>query len=231
MSQTVMIRTAPPLPWERIGAVLLDMDGTLLDLHFDDTFFRETVPRTYARERGMGLDAAREAVHRAYRSVEGTLAWYDLDHWTRVLDMDIPLLKEEVAHLIRTHPRTMDVLRALREMGRPVHLVTNAHADSLALKLRRTPIGPFLTSVTSSHDLGRAKEEAAFWPLLRSQLGFRPETTLLADDSEPVLAAAQAFGIAHLRHIAAPSSGSPPRPSDRFVSVMDLGELLPAPMA
>ncbi len=219
--------TAPPLPWERIDTVLLDMDGTLLDLHFDNVFFCETVPQAYARQRGIDFDSARQAILAAYRAAEGTLAWYDLDHWSRELGMDIPLLKAEVAHLIRIHPRTPEFLQALQTLKKPAHLVTNAHAGSLSLKMARTPIGVFLASVISSHDIGHAKECAPFWPLLRDRLGFDPTTTLLVDDSEPVLLAAQNYGIAHLRHIAAPSSGLPPDHSKRFPSVLDLGELLP----
>ncbi|MBF0293737.1 MAG: GMP/IMP nucleotidase [Magnetococcales bacterium] len=220
----------PRLPWHGIHTVLLDMDGTLLDLHFDNYFFQETVPRAYAEKNGLDLATARIQVFDAYQDNRGTLAWYDLDHWSRQLGLEIAILKEEVAHLIRVHPHVLPFLAALRASGRPAHLVTNAHAISLNMKLARTPIGDYLTSIITSHEVGKAKEEAAFWPLLMERLGFDPATTLLVDDSEPVLAAAQAFGIAHLRHIANPSSGLPPRPSARFLSVVDFRELaLPDP--
>ncbi|MBF0127048.1 MAG: GMP/IMP nucleotidase [Magnetococcales bacterium] len=215
----------PPLPWSGIRAVLLDMDGTLLDLHFDNVFFQETVPWAYARKNGLDFASARARVFAAYEENRGTLAWYDLDHWSRQLELDIPILKEEVAHLIRVHPHVLPFLTALRASGRPIHLVTNAHALSLRMKLARTPIGAFLTSVSTSHALGKAKEQVEFWPLLRRRLGFDPSTTLLVDDSEPVLAAARAFGIGHLRHVANPSSGMPPKRSDHFLSVLDFREL------
>lgn len=220
-------KTPAPLPWSRIQTILLDMDGTLLDLHFDDTFFRETVPHAVARQRGLGLEEAKRWVHATYQRVAGTLAWYDLDHWSRTLGMDIPLLKEEVAHLIQVHPQTMGFLQALREMNKSAHLVTNAHALSLALKLRRTPIGPHMASLTSSHELGHPKESSEFWPLLQKKMGFDKASTLLVDDSEPVLLAAKAFGIGHLRHISAPSSTQPPNPSQHFEAVLDLCALLP----
>ncbi|MGD8938682.1 MAG: haloacid dehalogenase, partial [Gammaproteobacteria bacterium] len=35
------------IDWTQIDTVLLDMDGTLLDLHFDNHFWREHVPLRY----------------------------------------------------------------------------------------------------------------------------------------------------------------------------------------
>ena len=215
------------LPWHAIHTVLLDMDGTLLDLHFDTIFFRETVPQVFAQQRGMDLREAHAFIHKTYQSVAGTLAWYDLDYWSRVLDMDLKQLKDQSAHHIRVHPQTMDFLHTLRTMGKCMHLVTNAHCYSLTLKLRHTPIGSYFTSVTSSHELGHPKESAEFWPLLQARMGFDKEETLLVDDSEPVLQAARHFGLGHLSHISAPSSALPPCPSDHFNSVLHVGALLP----
>ena len=38
------------------------MDGTLLDLNFDNVFWREIVPRRYASLRGMSVRAAQQAL-------------------------------------------------------------------------------------------------------------------------------------------------------------------------
>mgnify|MGYP000399803101 CR=1 FL=1 len=49
------------LDWTTIDTVLLDMDGTLLDLHFDNHFWLDYVPRRYAEARGIPeADAKRE---------------------------------------------------------------------------------------------------------------------------------------------------------------------------
>ncbi|MBF0610636.1 MAG: GMP/IMP nucleotidase [Magnetococcales bacterium] len=217
----------PSLPWQEIHHVLLDMDGTLLDRHFDDTFFLETVPHFYAQRHAISLEEARHRTMEAYMQNQGTLEWYDLDYWSRKLELDIPLLKEHVAHLIQVRPTVLPFLQALREGPWRVHLVTNAHAQSLALKMSRTPIGNYFDSITSSHELGRAKEDPLFWPLLQDHINFDPPHTLLVDDSEPVLTAAAAFGLGYLVHMAAPSSSLPPVYSQHFPSTSDFSCLMP----
>ncbi|MBF0143233.1 MAG: HAD-IA family hydrolase [Magnetococcales bacterium] len=215
-------------PWGEIDTLLLDMDGTLLDLHFDNVFFRDLVPRVCGERWGMAPELARERVLGIYGEVAGTLAWYDLNHLSRALGLELMPLKEELLHLMRMHPGVPEFLDRVRRSGRACHLVTNAHPLSLDLKLARMPIREFFTSVVTSHDLGHPKESLPFWPRLREQLGFSPERTLLIDDSEPVLLAAHRFGLGHLLHIASPSSRDPVRPSWRFPTVAGVHSLLPA---
>ena len=40
--------------WKNIDTVLLDMDGTLLDLHFDNHFWQTFVPLRYAQQHAGG---------------------------------------------------------------------------------------------------------------------------------------------------------------------------------
>ncbi|MBF0623438.1 MAG: GMP/IMP nucleotidase [Magnetococcales bacterium] len=219
----------PLLEWPGIRTVLLDMDGTLLDRHFDDHFFLHTVPEAYAKVHGLSQHHARQEVLAAYHRVEGTLAWYDLDHWSRTLALDIPALKREVAHLISPRPHALEFMDLVKRSGRRACLVTNAHPRSLALKLERTPIGRHLDAILTSHQVGHAKEDRRFWEAARRLLGFDPGDSLLADDSEPILVTAAAWGIGHLLHIAHPSSALPPVFSQRFVSVADFRPVLPIP--
>lgn len=219
--------TAPD--WAQIDTVLLDMDGTLLDLNFDNHFWRVHVPRRYAEIHALSEAEAQARLAAHYARHAGTLAWYCLDFWGRELQLDIVALKEEVAHLIALRPDTLGFLQALRASGRRVALVTNAHPASVALKMRVTQIAPWFDATISSHALGLPKEHPEFWSRLAAVEPFDPARTLFADDSQPVLESARAHGIAHVVAITNPDSRQPAQPRPGFFGICDYAELLPIP--
>jgi 5'-nucleotidase len=215
------------IDWDRIDTVLLDMDGTLLDRHFDDHFWLEHVPKRYAEKHGMSQQAAKEQLYRLFRSQENTLNWTDLDYWSAQLGLDIPVLKEELNHLIAVHPFVVEFLLFLRQHGKGIHLVTNAHGKTLDLKLRSTKIGSYFDGIFSAHDLGLPKEDPNFWGKLQKRLPFEPARTMLGEDSETNLETAELFGIKYLIHVGRFSSQSPPAISERFSSIDFFSQLVP----
>jgi HAD superfamily hydrolase (TIGR01509 family) len=215
------------IDWTEIDVVLLDMDGTLLDLHFDNHFWLEHVPKRYAEACRVPLDQAREQLLSRYKSVEGTLEWYCIDHWSRELGLDIALLKEEVDHLIAVHPHVIDFLVALRNRGKRIVLVTNAHQKSLALKLERTQLGGRFDQVVCAHDLGLPKEHGQFWERLQQVAPFDSERTLFVDDSLSVLASARRYGIRWLLAVLRPDTHGPLRRVEEYSSIRDFSEILP----
>lgn len=216
------------IDWTRIDTILLDMDGTLLDLGFDNFFWREHVPRRYGLARGLEIEEARRLLERLYREREGSLQWYCLDFWTRELDLDLLQLKREVSERVRYIPRVPEFLESVRALDKKLVLVTNAHRDSLLVKIEQTALHRHFDAVYSSHDFGFPKEDERFWLQLARKEPFDPARSLLADDSLPVLRAARDFGIAHLIAIRRPDLGAPRREIDEFPAVDGLGEVSPA---
>jgi len=212
--------------WSMIETVLLDMDGTLLDKHFDDYFWEQYVPEIYAEKHGLSVPVARQELMARYQKREGTLEWTDLDFWSRELGLDIPALKKKVDHLVQVHPYVTDFLSYCRDRKKNVHLVTNAHSKTLAIKMRKTAIGEYFDSIVCSQDIGLAKEEPHFWFLLQKRLGFKPAATMLADDTEPVLRAAQEYGVGLLVYVARPSSQASSQHSTEFPSITYFNELI-----
>jgi HAD superfamily hydrolase (TIGR01509 family) len=224
---TPYIKVNDMIDWNGIDAVFLDMDGTLLDLHFDNRFWLEHVPRRYAEARGLSLEAAKAELLPRYRNIEGTLAWYCVDHWSQELQLDIALLKAELEHLIAVHPHVVDFLEALARRGKRRILVTNAHRKALALKMDRTRLAHHFERLLSAHDLGVAKEHPEFWDRVQKVLPFDPQRTLFVDDSPRVLNAARAYGFPHLIAVVAPDSQGAPRPAHGFTAIPHFGYLLP----
>ncbi len=215
------------IDWDTIDTVLLDMDGTLLDLHYDNHFWSNHVPRRYAEIHARDEEESRLQLHRQFEQTRGTLNWYSLDYWSEQLQMDIAALKREVQHMITVRPYVEEFLSRLRRSPRQVILVTNAHRKALDIKLAKTQLGDWFDEIVVSHDLKFAKEELDFWHQLQAQHPFRPERTLLIDDTEPVLDAAQRYGIAHLLTLLQPDSQLQKRPDTRFPGILHFDEIMP----
>lgn len=220
--------TRPPLDWSAIDTVLLDMDGTLLDLYFDSHLWKEHLPRRFAEQHGLDIDTARQQIGPRIRALEGSLQWYCLDHWTRELGIDIAGLEREVAHLIAVRPHVLAFLQFLRDNAKQVVLATNAHRRSLEHKLARTGLSGYFDHVFSSHDFGAPKEEQAFWLRLQQARPYQPERTLFIDDNPQVLRSARSFGIAYLLAVAQPDSRGATRRHEDFHALDSFLELLPA---
>jgi len=215
------------IQWNDIHTVLLDMDGTLLDLHFDNHFWLEHMPRRYAEEREVPLEEARAELFRLYRAVAGTMDWYCLDYWSTRLDMDVAALKEEVDHLIAVHPNVVSFLDVVRISGRRAVLVTNAHMKSLTLKMERTRLAGHLDAIICAHDIGVPKEDPGFWNKLQTVELFERKTTLLVDDSLPVLRSAQEYGMGSLLCVYQPDSRAPDKDVGEFAAIRSFSDIMP----
>lgn len=215
------------IQWDSIHSVLLDMDGTLLDLHFDNHFWLEHMPRRYAEEREVPLEDARTELKKLYQAVEGTMDWYCLDYWSAKLNMDVAALKEEVDHLIAVHPNVVKFLDAVRASDRRAVLVTNAHMKSLKLKMDRTQLAGHFDAIICAHDIGVPKEDPGFWNKLHTVEPFERENTLLVDDSLPVLRSAQEYGMGSLLCVHQPDSQLPDKDVGEFQAIRGFADIMP----
>ena len=214
------------LNWNEIDDVLLDMDGTLLDRHFDNFFFEEELPRRYATLNGLQLEESRDTLMAMYRSVEGELDWTNLHYWTQRVGIDVVAMTKELDHMIGFFFGAEEFLQHLRLLGKRVTIVTNAHESGVAIKVAKTGLDQHVNRIVNACEVGYLKMRPEYWPNCPRLLGFDPTRSLYMDDDESCLIAAKRFGVAHLIHSAKSSSQLPPAPLDQFVSVTGFSPLL-----
>jgi 5'-nucleotidase len=220
------MQTSSAVDWQDVDTVLLDMDGTLLDLRFDNWFWGTLVPSRYAAANGISEARSHELLASKFKNVAHTLQWYCIEYWSRELKLDIPAMKRETLPRVGFLPGAELFLRKLRSSGKRAVLVTNSHPVTLAIKNEQVALTQYFDACYSSQPFNAPKEHAAFWQRLAAREEFSLQRTLFIDDSLRVLQCAREFGIAHLRAVRCPDSGAPPQATGDFAPIDGVAELL-----
>jgi GMP/IMP 5'-nucleotidase len=213
------------LDWSSIDTVMLDMDGTLLDLRFDNWFWLELIPSRYAAAHGLSSVQTQQLLAAKFGAVKGTLQWYCIEYWSRELKLDIGSIKREWRNRVQFLPGAEEFLAKLKDSGKRCVLVTNSHPTTFAIKNEYVALRRYFDACYSTHPFAHPKEHAAFWPRLQAEEPFQPQRTLFVDDSLSVLDAARDFGIGWLRAVRRPDSGLPPQPTGDYAAVDGVAEL------
>lgn len=218
---------SPALPWSQIETVLLDMDGTLLDLKFDSEFWLQQVPQALAAARAIPLEQARALIRAEYHAVRHTMNWYCFDYWSDRLQLDIYAMTTAHGPTARLREDTLPFLQALRQSGRRTILLTNAHPYSLAVKVEHTELDEYLDGMISTHHYGVPKEDQRLWQQVQQDVQFDPAQTLFVDDAEVILDAARQFGIGYCLGVENPDSAADVIRFARHPGIRDYRTLLP----
>jgi putative hydrolase of the HAD superfamily len=220
------IPQSPQSPLENVETLMLDMDGTLLDLAYDNYMWLEHIPRCYAIENNMPHEDARQLLADKFALAQGNLRWYCLDHWSEDLGIDVVQLHHDASNKIEFLPGALEFLKHVCGEKLHVLLVTNSHRETLNLKDAVTGLCDYFDGIHSSHDYGHAKENQAYWKALQDEVGFDPTTTLFVDDSSYVLRSAQKFGIESLLKVTQPDTRVAAKNSSEFSGIRSVADIL-----
>jgi len=215
------------IDWTQIDEILLDLDGTLLDLNFDLHFWLEYLPIIYSEKHKIRIEDAKNTLLKMLDAEIGTLNWYCLDFWRNKLDLDIVQLKRNVSHLIQVHPNVVEFLTKAKLINKKIYLVTNAHRKTIKLKMQATKIEHYFDDIISSHDFGFAKQEQHFWHELTQNIGLIKERAIFFDDSKDVLHAARKFNIGQIIAISKPSSKLDAKEVSGFINIENFSQVMP----
>ncbi len=213
--------------WSEIDTVLLDMDGTLLDLNFDLHFWLEYLPLVYANKHNLTHQQSKDKIVPMLEAEQGKLHWYCLDYWQKILELDIVKLKQDVSHLIQIHPFVLEFLAQAKQHHKKIYLVTNAHPKTIQLKMNITNLEYYFDKIISSHDYNAAKEEQEFWQKLKEEIHLDKQKSIFFDDSLSVLNSAKKFGIGTVVAISKPSSKINTKQIKGFVNIETFEHALP----
>jgi len=213
--------------WNQIDSILLDLDGTLLDLNFDLHFWLEYLPKIYSEKNNMTKQQAQDIILKMLNAEKGKLNWYCIDFWQEKLNLDIMELKNNISHLIKVHPHVIIFLKQAKKQDKKIYLVTNAHRKTIKLKMSVTQLQDYFDGIVSSHDFGFAKQEQAFWHNLSEVIHIDKNRTIFFDDSADVLQSAFDFNIKHVIAISKPSSKIRSEIVPGFLNIENFSEVLP----
>jgi len=224
----VQEHAAVELNWSEIDCVFLDMDGTLLDLNYDNHVWNDLVPQAYADKIGINIALAQQKLLAHMREIHGSIEFYSFDYWTEYTGIDLIATHRQATDLVAYRPGALAFLRWLQGTDRHTVIATNAHPHSINVKDAHTNICAEVDAVVSSHTYGAPKEARAFWQALLQEHPYPAERCLFIDDNEPVLDAAADYGIAHLLVVARPDSERPRKTQLHYPSFDDFTEICPA---
>lgn len=190
---------------------LFDMDGTLLDLAFDDFIWNQCLPERYAQVHQCSLEQSRQILFQFYKQHQHTLAGYSSVYCASKLSVDVVQLQYEFRDKISARLGCHALLKQLNEQGFRCWLLTNSDRAGLELKLEQVELSQYFELMISSEDLGHAKEDISFWQKLHQMHPFVPAQAVFVDDTVAVLKSAEEFGISQLFSILQPSSTHPAR--------------------
>ena len=207
------------MKWDLIETFFLDMDGTLLDLAYDNYFWHEHIPNLYSKREKTTFKEAKIIFEDMYKKKRGTLEWYSIDYWSDILNINLKLEILNTKNRITIFPNTVEFLQTLRKNKINTILITNCPRDMLDIKITQTKLWSYFNKIVSSHDYGFAKETENFWDILNKNIIYNKEKTFFIDDNENVLKFAEKNGIKNLISINYPDSRKEKQIIDNYTSI------------
>jgi len=206
--------------------LMLDMDGTVLDLSYDSHIWLKIIPEKLAEKRDIPITSAISFMNEHVIRMKNTLEWYCIDNWSKLLDIDVLEIHRAEKERIRYLPGAKSFLQEISNTSIRVILVSNSHRDTLNLKLKETDLDDYFEAIYLSHDFVYPKENPLFWKELMTKESFKKNKTVFVDDNQSVLESASIFGIKSLIQILNPDSQQPGLKSSGFFGVENLSCLL-----
>ena len=194
------------MKWNSIETFFLDMDGTLLDLSYDNYFWHEYIPALYSKKNGITTQEGKRIFEKLYKNKQNTIEWYSIGYWSEVLKIDLKLEILKTKNQIKVFDGTIDLLIKLKRHKIKICLLTNCPREMLNIKMTQTKLWGYFDKIISSEDCGYIKESDEFWSYLNKNIEYNIKKTVFIDDNQNVLKYSKKNGIQNIYCIDFPDS-------------------------
>lgn len=183
------------VPPRRLEAVVLDLDGVLVD---SERINVGSARRAFAAH-GVALDAEDEAliVGRHPRDYLAEIAARHPDAARRLAEIAAlqGRLYAELGREVRPVPGALDLVRALRARGTPLALATSSNRDDARAVLAALGVADAFDAVLALEDVAKLKPDPEIYRRACGALAVAPDRAAAVEDSPPGCLAARGAGM------------------------------------
>ena len=176
-------------------AILLDLDGVILNLEYDIKFWESWLPDHVANQSNRTLEEIKAEMQAEIDIQRGTLNFYDLNYWDDLLNVDCMKIIKEQEEKCSYLEGSYEALQRLSTLKNPMYILTNGDPRAQEYKAETQNFLEFFDSIFYSMHAGYSKEEKEFWALARHNLNLDFEDAIFIDDDFKVVTAAAKAGI------------------------------------
>jgi len=176
-------------------AILLDLDGVILNLEYDIKFWESWLPDHVANQSNRNLEEIKAEIQAEIDIQRGTLNFYDLNYWDDLLNVDCMKIIKEQEEKCSYLEGSYEALQRLSTLKNPMYILTNGDPRAQEYKAETQNFLEFFDSIFYSMHAGYSKEEKEFWALARHNLNLDFEDAIFIDDDFKVITAAAKAGI------------------------------------
>jgi putative hydrolase of the HAD superfamily len=169
-----------------IKVVSFDLDGTLVDWTFSNSFWFDCIPRLYAERWGVGENEALKEVKRRYDNVGmDRLEWYDFGYWWKEFDLPSNPMREikKCRPKVRAYPEAREALENLRGMFRLI-VISNANRELALVEVEEAGFNSYFERVFSAtSDFRAVKKTGEIYRSILKEMGLLPSEMVHVGDN------------------------------------------------
>jgi len=168
-----------------IKIISFDFDGTIAKHTFADVFWLEGVPKLYAKQHHVDIEAAKKYLFEEYEMIgDNRIEWYDPGYWFDRFNLQTDWKKMLLKYQnnVEIYPEVPSVLKRL-STNYGLVISSNAKKEFIAVQLRQAKLNSYFCKVFSStSDFHTVKKVTDFYAMICKKLKILPEEMIHVGD-------------------------------------------------